>query len=91
MTRAKLNLRPSSRERNEPVSDQLTQLQRLHTELHSVNGELQKAAQPLRQLDELSLQERRELSDQIRAWLARWEYVTEQISQTLGTGSAKND
>ena len=73
------------------MSEQLTERQRLQTELRSVNGELQKASQPLRQLDELSLQERRELSEQIRASLARWEYVTQQISQTLGTRSAKND
>jgi len=35
------------------------------------------------------LQERRELSDQIRVWLARWEYVTQQISLVLGTERAK--
>jgi hypothetical protein len=71
------------------VSEQLTQLQRLQTELQDVNGGLEKAAQPLRRLDALSLQERRELSGQIRAWLARWEYVTQQISLVLGTESAK--
>jgi len=71
------------------VSEELTQLQRLQTELHDVNGGLEKAAQPLRRLDALSLQERRELSDQIRVWLARGEYVTQQISLVLGTESTK--
>jgi hypothetical protein len=72
------------------MSEQLTQLQRLQAELHEVNGELQKAAQPLRRLDELSLEERRELGDEIRAWLARWEFVTQQISLALGTNGSKD-
>jgi hypothetical protein len=67
------------------MSEKLTQLQRLRAELHDVNGQLQKTAQPLRRLAELSLEERRELSDQIRAWLARWEFVTQQISLALRT------
>jgi hypothetical protein len=79
-----------NRNRSKPKSEQLTQLQRLQAELHDVNGELQRAAQPLRRLDELSLEERRELGEQIRAWLARWEFVTQQISLALRGQSSNN-
>jgi hypothetical protein len=71
------------------MSEQLTQLQQLQAELHEINEGLQKVAEPLRRPDELSLEERRELSHEIRAWLKRWESVTRQISLALGTGSAK--
>jgi hypothetical protein len=72
------------------MSDQLIQLQRLQAELHEVNQELAHAARPLHWLDELNEQQRQELADKIRAGLARWESVTQQISQVFGTGVAKS-
>ena len=69
------------------MSQQLTQLQELQLELHEVNLELVKVAEPLGRLSEMSLEERKLLGDEIRARLALWESVTQRISQVLGTAS----
>ena len=65
------------------MSAQLTELERLEAELHEVNQECARAAVPLDRLDEMNEAQRRELAAQIRASLARWEAVTQQISQVL--------
>jgi flagellar biosynthesis chaperone FliJ len=68
------------------IHEQLTQLQQLEVELHKANQELAEASQPIERLSEMNDEQRRQLADQIRAKLARWEAVTQQISQVLGTG-----
>ena len=65
------------------MNEQLTQLQSLEARLHEVNQECARAAVPLERLDEMNEAQRRELAAQIRASLARWEAVTQQISQVL--------
>ena len=89
------NSEASKFNRPKPVAnlhEQVTDLQRLHTELHAVNEELVQAARPLERLDELNDQQRHELADQIRARLARWESVTQRIAQVLGiNGENGND
>jgi anti-anti-sigma regulatory factor len=66
-------------------NERLTKLQRLQAELHEVNEELVVAARPLERLSEMSLEQRQNLADQIRAKLARWESVTREIQQVMGT------
>jgi transposase len=70
------------------MNEQLTQLQSLQGRLHEVNQECARAAVPLERLDEMNEAQRRQLAAQIRAALARWEAVTREISQVLGSGSA---
>jgi hypothetical protein len=70
------------------MSEQLTQLQDLQAQLHEVNQEFARAAQPLERLSEMNLKQREQLADQIRAVWARWEAVTQQISQVLQSDSA---
>jgi hypothetical protein len=78
----------SSRQAVANTNDQLAQLQRLQVELHEVNEELAQVARPLERLSELNEAQRQQVADQLRARLARWESVTQQISQVIGTGSA---
>ena len=73
------------------LHEQLTQLQRLQGELHEVNQELARAAHPLERLSDLNDQQRQQVADRIRAGLARWEAVTQQISQVLQTGGPNGD
>lgn len=70
------------------MSEQLTQLQRLQAELHEVNQEFARAALPLERLPEMNEEQRQQLATQLRAAQARWEAVTQQISQVLQTGDA---
>jgi predicted nucleic acid-binding Zn-ribbon protein len=70
------------------VTNQLTQLQRLQVELHQINEEFAKAARPLARLAEMNGEQRERLADELRARLARWESVTQQISQVMETASA---
>jgi hypothetical protein len=69
------------------MSEELEQLIRLQAELHAVNEELTQAARPLKRLSELNEQQREQLSDELRARLGRWDIVTQQISQVLGTSN----
>jgi hypothetical protein len=70
------------------VTNHLTQLQRLQVELHQINEEFAKAARPLARLAEMNGEQRERLADELRARLARWESVTQQISQVMETASA---
>lgn len=70
------------------MSEQLTQLQTLLVELHEVNQDYAEAARPLDWLSELNDERRRKLADQLRAQQARWESVTQRISQVLRTAGA---
>jgi hypothetical protein len=70
------------------MSEQLKQLQNLQAQLHEVNLEFARAAQPLDRLSPLNLKQREQLAGQLRAVWARWEAVTQQISQVLQSGSA---
>ena len=70
------------------ATDQLAQLQRLQVELHEVNEEFAKAARPLERLSEMNGEQRQKIADELRARLARWESVTQQISQVMPTSSA---
>jgi hypothetical protein len=70
------------------VSNRPAHLQRLEAELHAVNQELAQAARPLERLSELNGEQREQVADKIRAGLARWESVTQQISQAMGIGNA---
>jgi len=65
-------------------TERLSELERLRAELHEVNKELSAIARPLERLSELSLAHRRSLADQLRAKLARWESVTQEIQQVMG-------
>jgi hypothetical protein len=69
------------------TSEQLKQLRDLEAQLHGVNQELVEV-RPLDRMADLNLEERKQLGAKLRAVLARWESVTEQISQVLGNGSA---
>lgn len=69
------------------MSEQLTQLQELATQLHEVNQEFARAALPLDRTD-LNYEQRQKIGDQLRSALARWESVTQQISLVLGPCSA---
>ena len=71
------------------MTEQLTQLQRLQAELHVVNEEFTRAAQPLYRMTGLNDEQRTKIRTQLLAVQARWESVTQQISQVLGTGGAK--
>ena len=66
------------------MSEQLRQLQDLQAQLHEVNQEFAQAAQPLGRMTDLNFEEREITGAQLRAVLARWERVTQQISQVLG-------
>jgi hypothetical protein len=70
------------------MSEQLIELQGLQALLHEINEELARAAQPIRQLPELSDEQRQQVAAELRAGLARWDLVTQQISQALGTNDA---
>jgi septal ring factor EnvC (AmiA/AmiB activator) len=70
------------------MSEQLTQLQRLQAELHEINEDLAQVARPLKRLSELNEQQRQQVADQLRAQLARWDSVTQLISQVLGSNGA---
>ena len=70
------------------MSDQLKQLQELQAQLQEVNQEFARAAQPMERLSEMNLKQRDQLGEQIRAVWARWEAVTQQISEVLQSGSA---
>ena len=65
------------------MNEQLTQLEGLQARLHDVNQECARAAVPLDRLGEMNDAQRRQLAAQIRAALARWEAVTQEISQVL--------
>ena len=67
------------------LSEQLTNLERLRAELHEVNQELARAARPLDRISDLNEEQRQHVAAQLRAGLARWESVTQRISQVLGT------
>ena len=68
--------------------DGRAQLDELIYELHEVNQELATADLPLQRLEELDLDERKKLADQIRAGLKRWESVRQKIAETVN-GSNK--
>ena len=70
------------------MSEQLKQLQDLQAQLHEVNLEFARAAQPLDRLSEMNGKQREQLAGQLRAVWARWEAVTQEISQVLRSGSA---
>jgi flagellar biosynthesis chaperone FliJ len=70
------------------MSEQLKQLQDLEAELREVNREFARAARPLDRMTDLNNEQRQKIGAQLRAAAARWESVTQQISQVLGTGSA---
>jgi flagellar biosynthesis chaperone FliJ len=70
------------------MSEQLKQLQDLEALLHEVNQEFARAARPLYRMTDLNNEQRQKIGAQLRAAAARWESVTQQISQALGTGSA---
>ena len=70
------------------MSDQLKQLQNLQAQLHEVNLEFARAAQPLDRLADMNGKQREQLADQLRAVWARWKTVTQQISQVLQSDSA---
>ncbi len=72
------------------MSELLTQLESLQVELHEVNQELSKASRPLRRADELNLEQRQKLAIEIRARLARWETVTQQITHLIFTNGRPN-
>lgn len=72
------------------MSNQLEQLQDLEAQLHEVNEEFARAALPLDRITDLDFKQREKTGDQLRAALARWESVTQQISQLLETASAKD-
>ena len=69
------------------ISERLAQLQGLQAELHEVNESLVQAARPLERLSEMDEKHRDKLADELRAGLARWESVTQRISQLLEIGS----
>jgi len=66
----------------------MRQLQELEVQLHAVNQELARAARPLDRTTYLNIEQRQKIGAEFRAVLARWEYVTQQISQAFGNGSA---
>lgn len=66
------------------MSQQITQLERLESELRQVDEELARAARPLEALDELDLEQRKQLAGSIRAALARWESLTREIRRAMG-------
>jgi len=70
------------------MSEQLTQLQRLQADVHEINEGVAQVAQPLKRLSELNEQQRQHVADQLRAQLARWDSVTQLISQVLGSNGA---
>ena len=70
------------------MSEQLKQLQDLQAQLHEVNLAFARAAQPLDRLSDMNGKQREQLAGQLRAVWARWEAVTQQISQVLQSGSA---
>lgn len=65
------------------MSKDLKKLVALQAQLHDVNEELKQAARPLDQLDDLKQDERDQVGVEIRAGLARWDTVTQQIAQML--------
>ena len=71
------------------MSAQLTQLNRLQADLHLINEELAQAAKPLSHLSELSLEEREQVADKIRAGLARWESIRDELSCVMSSALAK--
>ena len=70
------------------MSERLTQLRRLHAQLLEVNEELSRAARPLERLDDLDEAQRQDVAAHIRAELARWDAVTREISEVLGSAGA---
>jgi hypothetical protein len=70
------------------MSEQLKKLQGLATQLHEVNQELVRAARPLGRVSDMNDKQRGQLADQLRAVLARWDSVTQQISQVLEASGA---
>jgi hypothetical protein len=70
------------------LHERLTRLQRLQGELHEVNEELAQASRPLERIAELNEQQRQEVAGKIRAGLARWESLTQQIHQAMETDRA---
>jgi hypothetical protein len=71
------------------MSEQLNQLQDLEAQLREVNQEFARAARPLDRMTDLNNEQRQKIGAQLRVVLARWESVTQQISEVLGTGGAK--
>jgi len=69
--------------------DSVKQLEELETRLSEVNQLLVQAARPLDQTPELNEQQREQVGTQLRAGLARWEAVTQQIAQVLETINEK--
>lgn len=69
------------------MSTRLEQLQELEVQLHEVNQEFSRAAQPLYRMRDLNYQQRETIAAQLRAAESRWESVTQQISKVLATGS----
>ena len=68
------------------IHERLSQLQQLELELHEANQELAEATRPNARLSDMSDEERHQLADQIRAKLARWDALTQQLSRVLGRG-----
>jgi hypothetical protein len=58
-------------------------------ELYEANQELADATRPIARLSEMNDEERHQLADQVRAKLARWEAVKQQVSQVLGGNGIK--
>ncbi len=72
-------------------TERLNQLRRLQAELHAVNEELAQAARPLERLADMNIEQRNKVADQIRAKLVRWESVTREIQQVMGTSTANGE
>lgn len=70
------------------MSEQLKHLQELEAQLHEVNEEFARAAQPLYQTTVPNYEQREEMGRELRALQSRWESVLQRISQVLGICSA---
>jgi ABC-type transporter Mla subunit MlaD len=70
------------------MTEQLAHLQDLVAQLHEINQEFTRAAEPLYQITDPNDDQQKDLRTRLMAAQARWESVTKQISQVLGTCSA---
>jgi hypothetical protein len=70
------------------MTEQLKQLQDLQAQLHAVNQEFARAGRTLDGMTDLNIERRKKIGSELRAVLARWETVTQQISRALGTDGA---
>lgn len=71
------------------MSEQLKQLQELLAQLHEVNQEFARAARPLDRMTDLNEEQQKAVRAPLLAAWARWESVTQRISQALEIASAR--